>query len=296
MDFFDRNKLKPMPQYDLSTGKELGARGNNAPCAVGYAWAPDSRYFMVSTTSPRMNVDNGVRLYKYNGLEIQGDQISWDNMKYRPDKLLAAEFVPSPLGFYPDRPQSPPPERSGDTNENETDPIVSGPSKVSANVDDTAAYVPPLGRYVPPAARKLGGAATSGGSLAERMRKEREANTVVATKVVPKISSAGPGARVPIGMMPVEKPKRSSTVKKEPQRESKPIDAVKVEEKLDSATKEDTEASTSIDPEKRSKKLKKLLKQIEELKEKDPSTLNDDQQQKIASEADVIKELAQLGL
>jgi len=99
MDFYDRNKLKPIPQYDLNTGKELDARVSNAPCAVGYAWAPDSRYFMVSTTSPRMNVDNGARLYKYNGLEIQGDQITWVNRKYSPDKLLAAEFVPVPFGL-----------------------------------------------------------------------------------------------------------------------------------------------------------------------------------------------------
>ena len=35
--------------------------------AVAYGWAPDSRYFVTATLAPRMNVDNGVHIYKYNG-------------------------------------------------------------------------------------------------------------------------------------------------------------------------------------------------------------------------------------
>ena len=64
MDFIDRNKMKPMMQYDPETGVEIGNQGNQASCAVGYGWSPDSRFFMVSTTSPRMNVDNGVTVVR----------------------------------------------------------------------------------------------------------------------------------------------------------------------------------------------------------------------------------------
>ena len=119
MSFYDVNKTKEIPQYHPITGEELGSKGNTANCAVECGWAPNSRYFMVSTTSPRMNVDNGVTLYKYNGLELcrrkdlkegQVDElISWENDKYKPDLLLSAEFVPAANGVYPDRPQSPPP-------------------------------------------------------------------------------------------------------------------------------------------------------------------------------------------
>ena len=43
--------------------KEEAHLGLTSPSpVVGYQWSPDSRTYMVSTTSPRMNVDNGVHL------------------------------------------------------------------------------------------------------------------------------------------------------------------------------------------------------------------------------------------
>jgi uncharacterized protein with WD repeat len=51
-----------------------------------------------------------------------------------------------------------------------------------------------------------------------------------------------------------------------------------------------------MDPEKRGRKLKKLLKQIHDLKGREPEDLNDDQKAKLASEATVLAELAELGL
>jgi len=182
-----------------------------------------------------------------------------------------------------------------DANTLATDIIDSNRAKINIQGDGNAAPVLPMGRYVPPAARKLGGNA-HGGSLAERMRKEREAGTVVATKVVPKTTATG--ARVPVGMMPVETHKKSSSSKKGTQR----VNTTKVDENLSTDVKStdikksENNATESTDPEKRSKKLKKLLKQIEELKEKDLLTLNDDQKQKIASEGDIRRELEHLNL
>ena len=54
--------------------------------------------------------------------------------------------------------------------------------------------------------------------------------------------------------------------------------------------------AAAADPMKISRKLTKNLKQIDELKERDPNSLNDDQKQKIASEASLRAELANLGL
>eukprot|EP00566_Odontella_aurita_P009570 CAMPEP_0113583422 /NCGR_PEP_ID=MMETSP0015_2-20120614/32505_1 /TAXON_ID=2838 /ORGANISM="Odontella" /LENGTH=520 /DNA_ID=CAMNT_0000488291 /DNA_START=123 /DNA_END=1681 /DNA_ORIENTATION=+ /assembly_acc=CAM_ASM_000160 len=114
MDFWDVNKKKTMPQIDPATGADTGGRGNTANCAVGYGWGPDGRTFAVSTTSPRMNVDNGVRVYKYNGVDLTADGglVGWDNDAYKPDKLLEACFVPRPAEGYPDRPQTPPPRKT----------------------------------------------------------------------------------------------------------------------------------------------------------------------------------------
>lgn len=291
MDFYDKNKLKTIPQYDPVTGADLGTRGNTASCAVGYGWSPSSRYFMVSTTSPRMNVDNGVRLYKYNGMEIRDKSIiSWDNSKFDPDLLLAAEFVPASPDEYPDRPQSPPPKRRDGVDGNATatsSSIVAPPS--------AAAYVPPVGRYIPPSAR--GKSSGSGMSLAERMRKEREGSNVGAVKVTPKTSTVLVGKKLPVGLV-AEDTKSKSAIKKEKQRLAK-LRAEQAEkeeqERKEREEKERLEAAAN-DPVKKAKKLNKILKQITELKEKDPESLNEDQKKKIATEEEVRQELESLNV
>ncbi len=282
MDFYDKNKLKKIPQYDPISGTNLGANGNTASCAVGYGWSPSSRYFMVSTTTPRMNVDNGVRLYKYNGLEVCDKNIvSWDNAKFSPDLLLAAEFVPAGPSKYPDRPQTPAPKRS-EGGDNPT-PVASAPAP--------AAYVPPVGRYVPPGARK------TGMSLADRMRKEREGSTVGATKVIPKGLAGTTGGKLPVGMAPAEQ-KSKSALRKEKQRLAKQKAELLAKEEEERKAREEKErlAAVANDPVKRTKKLNKILKQIVEIKKKDPSTLNEDQLKKLSSEEEVLKELAELKL
>jgi translation initiation factor 2A len=45
MTFWDRNKLKAIPQYDPETGVPL-YREVVASCTVGYGWSPDSRTFL----------------------------------------------------------------------------------------------------------------------------------------------------------------------------------------------------------------------------------------------------------
>lgn len=276
MDFYDKNKLKKMPQYDPNTGADLGSNGNTASCAVGYGWSPCCRYFMVSTTTPRMNVDNGVTLYKYNGLEIPSRSLPWNNSKFLPNLLLAAEFVPAPEGVFPDRPQSPPPKRIEGTQ---------GSSVLSA----PTAYVPPVGRYVPPSARK------GGMSLADRMRKEKDANTLGATKVVQ--TGVVGGKKLPVGMAP-DSGKSKNALRKERQRLAKQKIEAEAKEEEERKAKEEKErtAAAASDPVKRTKKLKKIMKQIEELKKKDKSVLNEDQLKKLASEQEIIVELKELSL
>ena len=125
------NLAGDMDFWDVNKKKKMGS--NTAHCAVGYGWSPDSRKFMVSTTAPRMNVDNGVKFFKYNGAGPIG---SIDK-----EVLYEASWRPAAHGAYPDRPQSP--LRKG-----EAPPAIAAQPKVA--------------RYRPP------GAGSKGAGFAER--------------------------------------------------------------------------------------------------------------------------------
>jgi translation initiation factor 2A len=57
MKFFDR---KTDGKYKL-----VGA--TRAACAVTAEWSPDGRRLLTATTAPRLNVDNGFKIWRYNG-------------------------------------------------------------------------------------------------------------------------------------------------------------------------------------------------------------------------------------
>jgi translation initiation factor 2A len=50
--------------YDTQAKKIKKMGSNNAHCSVAHAWSPDSRYFMTATLAPRMNVDNGFKIFR----------------------------------------------------------------------------------------------------------------------------------------------------------------------------------------------------------------------------------------
>lgn len=86
--FFDRKadgKLKPC-------GSARAAGG------VSLEWSPCARLLLVSTTAPRLRVDNGVRVFKYDGSLVASK--AWE-------VLLEARWRPAAKGVYPDRPPSP---------------------------------------------------------------------------------------------------------------------------------------------------------------------------------------------
>ena len=79
------------------TMKEEAHLGLTSPSpVVGHQWLPDSRTYMVSTTSPRMNLDNGVHLYRCDGGLVDEGRLPWDNSWYRSGKLLFTGYVPVP--------------------------------------------------------------------------------------------------------------------------------------------------------------------------------------------------------
>lgn len=284
MTFWDRNKEKVIPQYDVATGVPLFPEVV-ASCTVGYGWSPDSRCFGVSTTSPRMNVDNQIRLFRYTGEELRN--VPWNNTNYQPDRLLQAAFVPVLPSTYPDRPQSPAPRIQGSEEE-----IAKAKQRATKAAIKPAAST--VKRYVPPSARGQGG---GGNSLAERMRREKEGKMMGATKITPKTKLMGGvqagGKGMPVGMAP---PKTETKSKNAARRERERKKKAQKEDEEAKAKEQAAAAAPQLDPEKRARKLRKTLKQIEDLKSKDRSELNEDQQKKLLSEADLIAELQQLGL
>jgi len=208
MDYWDRNKGKLIPrriiilkggESEEETTKYVTIKEaadlsiTSSSPVVGHQWSPDSRTYLVSTTSPRMNVENGVQIYRYDGSLVEESALPWDNVKYRPDKLLSAEYVPSPFPseedekkefhYYPDRPQSPPPRRftelKGDAaiaalnKLRDVQAAAQASGKGGAKTAAAGAYVPPAARkavggggggaYVPPGARRGAAAAAGGG-------------------------------------------------------------------------------------------------------------------------------------
>jgi translation initiation factor 2A len=113
MDFYDTVKKN----------RKLGS--NIAHCTINFGWSPDSRYFMTATMgiyiygyiyiyifyvfkyylalfiAPRMNVDNGFKVFKYNGL----GPIIEQSIEF----LYDATWCPVAEGIFPDRPPSPRP-------------------------------------------------------------------------------------------------------------------------------------------------------------------------------------------
>jgi translation initiation factor 2A len=273
MSFWDRNKMKLVQGSPANTSGHL-----RCEAVVGYDWSPDSRLLVVSTTSPRMNVDNGARLFRYNGEELV--TVAWNNADYKPDQLLQVSFVPSLIEKYPDRPQSP--ERDGGAAPAAAAPVKQAPPAAAAPK-----------RYVPPSARGRPGGGTS---LAERMRKENDSTMQGATKVdasKPAIAKTATGKVIP-GLAIEDASKSKSAMKR---------DKAKIKKQQEEERKEAEEAEQKIlqeaqqqDPEKRARKINKTLKQIGDLKTKDPTSLNDEQKAKIATEEELVAELAKLGV
>uniref|UniRef100_A0A7S2YDS5 Eukaryotic translation initiation factor 2A n=1 Tax=Entomoneis paludosa TaxID=265537 RepID=A0A7S2YDS5_9STRA len=277
MSFWDRNKQKL-----INNGCVENANGSlrAASAVVGYDWAPSSRWFLCSTCSPRMNVDNGVRLFRYNGQAVT-TPLPWSNENYLPDKLLQACFVPAKPLVYPDRSQSPPPEGFSEAGASAATPAAA------------AAAPKPASRYVPPSARNRGG----GTSLAERMRREKEGNLQTAARVVDTKVKTPTGAASVVGMTAQpQKSKAALKREKEKKKKQQQEEQERLKKEEEAAAAAAASAPSTADPEKRARKIMKTLKQIDDLKQKDASDLNEDQKAKVASEAELRAELAKLGL
>ncbi len=229
MDFWDRNKQKLMGR-------------NTSHCSVGYGWSPCGRYFMTATLAPRMNVDNAVKLFKYNGAG------PLHKAQFEDATLFEACFRPAATGVFPDRPASP--VRKGQEQE-------------------LAATLPP-----PPAPKAVYRPPGSTGALAAMLRAEREA-VAGPKKVVPGSGGGGGGSKAGNGGQPyipglaAPSPTENKNAAKNKARKEKKKAAdaaAKAQAEAEAAAQKEAALAAAADPEKRKKALQKKLKQIEDLK------------------------------
>ncbi|GFS45950.1 eukaryotic translation initiation factor eIF2A family protein [Actinidia rufa] len=80
-----------MAFWDYMEKKQLGT--TKAEWSVTSEWSPDGRYFMTATTAPRLQVDNGIKIFHHNGSLY---------FKKMFDKLYQVEWKPESLERFGD--------------------------------------------------------------------------------------------------------------------------------------------------------------------------------------------------
>ncbi|PLW34016.1 hypothetical protein PCASD_22333 [Puccinia coronata f. sp. avenae] len=280
MDIWDRRTLEKVATIEGS---------NTSHCE----WSPDGRFIMCATLSPRLRVDNGVRIFHYRGQLIH---------VYPVENLYAASWRPQDAEQFPFRISlSPGPKNTG----NAATPPPTTPAK-------------PAGAYRPPHAR--------GTTTPSHFKREDEGG---APYVAPTNSNVnghstrgrggGPPGAAPRKGVPGAAPKTNEAPaqksKKKPQSQAtenhKPQQATqngnqqatnnisqesKTAQDQANAPKEAPLATLSPEDKKRRSLMKKLTA-IEQLKErrKRGEKLEITQIKKIESEAETRKELEALG-
>jgi translation initiation factor 2A len=123
--------------YDLVRLKKLGS--NTSHCATTFQWSPDSRSFMTATLAPRMNVENGFKIFKYNGIgPIYEYQVNHNESN---NKAFDCFWKPMPVDTYPNRGPSPLRRGATDGDSEKVTTAAAIPQKATASV--VQAYRPP---------------------------------------------------------------------------------------------------------------------------------------------------------
>lgn len=288
--------------WDKAGRKKLGSI--RMECCVVSGWSPDGRHFLAATTHPRMRVDNKIEIYDYCANRLGALPF---------EELLWAGWRPRPRGAFQDRPPSP--GRQGPSSSGNAGPKSKAAAKPQA--------------YRPPNAR---GGSSGGGGLSALLRQELGSTSAASNSTATKVFG---GARSVPGMLPPgaappgegEGDKNSRNARRKKAKEAKeavaeaeqkeklaaalaPTSAAKAqvefsppprktEEPAPSKAKS-TEPTTgeqpeNADAEKKARAIRKKLRDIEKLKEKPAKDLDTLQREKIKGEADLVKQLKDLG-
>lgn len=187
--------------YDKKADGKLKSMGTSrAENGVTLEWSPCGRYIIAATIAPRLRVDNGYQIFKYDGTLIA---------KSKKDVLYEARWQPAPKESYEDRPQSP--RAAGSANGSAADGAPKPPQPVKA-----AGYVPPHLRNNPAAAA----AAKAAFSLARDPNDKGGKIPVGAT-----VARPAPTVRLPPGAAPPESKAASKNAKRRAKKKAADGDA-----------------------------------------------------------------------
>lgn len=257
------NLAGEMDFYDMKKMRKIGS--NTAHCTIQYSWSPDSRHFLTAILAPRMNVDNGFKIYKYNGV---GPVLS-----HSIEQAYDVVWQPVPEGVYPDR--GPSPKKDADA------------CAVVKSTEPPKVVAP----YRPPG--------SSGALAAMLKREEAPVGKVKTTSAPTKSEPYKTPVRVIPGLAPppaavASKKKNPPAAATQPKPQPKKAE-VNVEPIPAAVTAPVIPVSAEEEKEKKIKNIKKKLKQIDEIKAK-TGALNKDQLEKLDSEKSLLEQLKSLQL
>lgn len=278
--------------WDKTGRKKLGSL--RMECCVVSGWAPDGRHFLGATTAPRMRVDNKIEIYDYCG-NLQG------RMPF--EELRLAGWRPRPRGQFQDRPPSP--GRQGAS--------ASG-SQASKAAAKPKAYRPPGARSAPSGAlaamlrQELGSTSAAGNSTANKVVANKPSQGALPPGCAPQEDQAGAAGNSRNARR--KKAKEAASAAAETEEKEKLAAAAsqasvaysppvrKPEPRTDApqpSAEEGSQAATADEVEKKVRALRKKLRDIEKLKEKPEKDLDPLQKEKIKGEADIRKQMRELG-
>ncbi|GER27893.1 eukaryotic translation initiation factor eIF2Afamily protein [Striga asiatica] len=172
--------------WDYLEKKKLGE--TKAELSVSSEWSPDGQYFMTATTAPRLQVDNGIKIFRHNGSLY---------FKRMFDKLFQVDWKPespdkfgdiSELSKSVDSLKLEEPKKQGQGSK-----AVQGNSKAAASttsVQKPAAYRPPHAKAAAAAQAELFGVNPTGemskNALKNKKKREKQREK--------KAAEAAPGA------------------------------------------------------------------------------------------------------
>ncbi|CAN6648639.1 eukaryotic translation initiation factor 2A [Trichomonascus vanleenenianus] len=255
MDVYDRQK-----QFQKVSTIEAA---NTSVCE----WSPDGKFILTATTSPRLRVDNGVRIWHYTGKLIY----AIDH-----EELFGVGWRPQDVALHPLR--------------NNPSPAPS-PHRSTQTVKSIKPVVPSGGAYRPPHAR------IPGVSVAQTSLHERELQQQARQQAAYKVPGAGGATRVVPGSQPLSKSAQKNKKKRENKKNTEPASPAPAEPAATTNGTNDNAPTGSSPEDKKIRSLLKKLRAIEQLRQRQDSgdKLEDTQLQKIATEPAVKKELASLG-
>ncbi|KAL1851928.1 hypothetical protein Plec18170_006231 [Paecilomyces lecythidis] len=182
-------------------------------------WSPDGKYILTATTSPRLRVDNGVRIWHVGGgLMYNEDMNELYEVCWRPQSTVQHPLVGDPLN-----------------------PVPTPHASALAYLSTRKAPTKPAGAYRPPGARGQGtplafkredeggaayvrdGAPTFGGVSANGFGKPRRREVPGAEPIEFLPPGAAPGGGVPLPPGAEDKPLSKSAAKNKKKREAKKL-------------------------------------------------------------------------